>query len=166
MKLKYCHVTFSPSVCPIMNQSENMSDSKTTWDLRFTVSHDHIMGSCLEFTKVTWFLKLTTAPVQIFHWIADSSQVNFCFQARLNLFRIIQLVDQCKSCILISYAIVLKQQNWLNPAQHFRSFFSQIRISSTCICQLYYCLFCLTSWVILKQLNPLPSRARGQQPIW
>ena len=29
-----------------------------------------------------------------------------------------------------------------------------INISSTRICLLYYCLFCPTSWVILKQLDP------------
>ena len=43
----------------------------------------------------------------------------------------------------------------------FSFFFSHINISSTCICQLYYCLFCPTTWVILKQLDPSPSRTTG-----
>ena len=41
----------------------------------------------------------------------------------------------------------------------FLSLFPQINISSTRIWKLYYRLFCLTSWVILKQLDPSPSRA-------
>ena len=43
----------------------------------------------------------------------------------------------------------------------FGAFYSQINISSTCICELYFNLFFPTSWVILKQLDPSPARATG-----
>ena len=79
-------------------------------------------------------------------------------------FSITQLVDQCKSCILIGYAtrgllvIVIELQNL--PV--FLSFFSPNKYFFTLHLLTLLLLFCPTSWVILKQLDPSPSRATGK----
>ena len=44
--------------------------------IRWPVSRDHIAGSSLELTKVSFFLKLTADEVLVFDWIAGSTQVN------------------------------------------------------------------------------------------
>ena len=50
------------------------------------VSHDHIVGPCLELIKVTsFFFKLITAQVQVFDWIIGSSQVNLLLSGALLL---------------------------------------------------------------------------------
>ena len=45
----------------------------------------------------------------------------------------------------------------------FISFYSQINTSF--FAEFIIASFCPTSWVILKQLDPLPSRATDQEPI-
>ena len=53
-----------------------------TWQLSkqgicWPVSHDYIMGSSVELTEVTCFLKFTTGQVMDFHWIAGSIFTNY-----------------------------------------------------------------------------------------
>ena len=85
--------------------------------------------------------------------------------AFLYSFSITQLVDKRISCILIGYATigllvshrVAKFAGFVNP---FISIYSQINFSFCA--EFIIAFFCPTSWVILKQLDPSPSRATDQ----
>ena len=88
----------------------------------------------------------TVSPV-VLTMLANWKHLNYSINTLPHqfTFSIIQLVDlQCKfkSCILIGYtsrgllAIVLKKRNWCNQTWQFLLVYSQIDISSVCICQL------------------------------
>ena len=57
--------------------------------------------------------------------------------------------------VFINFAIFheLSNQGWLEA-------------DSATLHQLYYCLFCATGWMILKQSDPSPLKTMGQYPIW
>ena len=68
---------------------------------RWPVSHDHIMGSSVELTKVRCFLKFTADQGMDFHWIAGSST----FTHYSNIYQKIEapLLDLAKSIYYFTY---------------------------------------------------------------
>ena len=60
--------------------------------IRLSVSRDHIAGSSLELTEVSFFFfKLTDDQVLVFDWIAGSTQVNSPKHKRGFIFRVLSV---------------------------------------------------------------------------
>ena len=76
--------------------------------IRLSVSRDHIAGSSLELTEVSFcFFKLTDDQVLVFDWIAGSTQVNSPKHKRGFIFRVLSVARR-------GYTAMLRQLQFLN----------------------------------------------------
>ena len=77
----------------------------------------------------------------------------------LKVFSVTQLVDWCKFCILIGYSAGQSSSSdicWFFFHQFQNNYFVNLHLLT------WLLLCCPSCWMILKQLDPLPSRVTGQ----